>query len=157
MDVRGIFCGLVKAFDCVNHEILSVKLHFYEIQGISEDWFRSCLTNRRQQVEVTSPNSTQNFFPDWGTLKYGVSQGSVLGPLFFIIYTNDLPLRIHSVPEPILFADDTSVIISSRNFEDHCLVPNLVLNLDKTTIMKFTTKNSSHSTWHIGYKEKYAE
>jgi len=89
----------------------------------------------------------------------------------FIIFINDLPLRKNSVLESILFADDTSVIISSRNFRDFCsesnLVPshmikwfaanNLVINLDKTNIMKFIKRNSSQSTLYIGYKEKYLE
>ena len=169
--VGGIFCDLAKAFDCVSHDILLVKLHFYGIRGVSADWFRSYLTNRRQKVEVKSPNTAQNFFSDWGTLKYGVTQGSILGPLLFIIYINDLTLRINSISEPILFADDTTVIISSRHFEDFCSVLNLVLshmikrsaanklvlNLDKTNITKFITNNSSHSALCIGYKEKYIE
>ena len=88
-----------------------------------------------------------------------------------IIYINDLPLRINSVSEPVLFADDTSVIISSRNVEDFCsssnlvlsrtikwfAAVNLVLNLDKIDVMKFITKKLSHPSLHIGYKEKYLE
>ena len=50
----GIFCDLAKVFDCVNHEILLAKLHFYGIQGVYADWFRSYLTNRRQKAEVAS-------------------------------------------------------------------------------------------------------
>jgi hypothetical protein len=89
----------------------------------------------------------------------------------FIIHINDLSMKINYVSETILFADDISVIISSRNFEDFCSVPylvllhmielfaanNFVLNLDKMNTMKFKTRNSDHSTVHIGYKEEYRE
>ena len=92
------------------------------------------------------------------TLKHGVLQRSILWPLLFITYINDLPLRTNSVSEPILFAGDTSIIISSRNFKDFSSVSNLVLShmikwfaannlvlhLDKTNIMKFITKNLPH-------------
>jgi len=74
---------------------------------------------------VKSPNTTKNLFSAWGTLKRGVPQGSILGLLVFITYLNDVPLRINS--EPILFADNSSVTISSRNFKDFCSVSNLVL------------------------------
>ena len=111
------------------------------------------------------------FFCDLGTLKFGFLHGSVLGPLLLILYINDLPRRINSVSEPVLFADDNSVIISSRNFNYFCSVSNLVLSckikwfaannlvlsLDKTNIIKFIKKNSAHSTLHVGCKEKYIE
>jgi hypothetical protein len=57
--VEGIFCDLAKTFDCVNQEMLLAKLHFYGIQGVTADWFRSYLTNRRKKVDVKSPNSTK--------------------------------------------------------------------------------------------------
>jgi hypothetical protein len=119
MHVGGIFCDLA----CVNHELLLAKLHFYSIRGVTADWFKSYLTNRRQKVEIKSRNATQNVFSDWGTLK----QGSILGPLLFILYTNDLHRKINSISKPILFADDTSVIIYNRNLGDFCTVANLVL------------------------------
>jgi len=166
-----VFFDLAKAFDSLNNEMLLAKLHFSGIQGVSEVWFRSYLTNQREKVEVKSPHTAQNFFCNWGTMNYGVPQVSILGPLLFIIYINNLPMRINSVSEPMLFADDTSFKISSRNFEDFSsvtiLVPshmikwfaanNLVPHLDKTNIVKFVKKNESHSALHIGCKEKYIE
>jgi hypothetical protein len=122
------FCDVGKTFDCVNHEIFLAKLHFCGIQGVMAEWFRSYLANRRQKVEINSPSSIHNFFSDWGMLKHGDPEGSILGPLLFIIYISDLPLRIHSLSETILFADDTSVIISNRNFEDFCTISNSVLS-----------------------------
>jgi hypothetical protein len=69
------FCDLVKAFDCVNHDILLAKLRYYRIQGVSEDWYRSNLTNRRQKVEVKSPNTT--FFLWLVYIEKWVPQGSI--------------------------------------------------------------------------------
>jgi len=89
------------------------------------------LTNRRQKVEVNSLSTAQNFFSDWNTWKHGGPQVSVLGPLLFIIliYISDILLSINATSEPTLFVDDTSDIISSRNFKDFCSVSNLILNL----------------------------
>jgi len=99
-----------------------------EFRGVSEDWFRSYLVNCRQRVQVKLPNTAENLLSDWGTMTNGVPQGSILWPLMFVIYTNYLPLRINSVSETILFADNTSVIIAGRNLGDFCSVSNLVLS-----------------------------
>jgi hypothetical protein len=87
------------------------------------------------------------------------------------IHTNDLPLTIRSISKPVVFADDTSIVISSRNFENFCSMSNLflslmikwlaasklVLSLDKTNIRKFVSNDLSHCTLHVGYEEKYIE
>jgi hypothetical protein len=64
MHVREIIYDWEKAFNFVNHKILLAKLHFYGIQGVFEEWFRSYLTSRRQKVEIKSPNKTRNVFCD---------------------------------------------------------------------------------------------
>jgi hypothetical protein len=104
---------------CVNHEILLAKLHSSGIRRVSEYWFRSCLTNGRQKVEVKSvksPNSAQTFNSDKGIVKHRIPWGSILGSILFIIYITGLPLRINSMSKPILFADGTSVLNFKQKF-----------------------------------------
>jgi hypothetical protein len=122
------FCDLAKVFDYMNHEILLVQLQCYEIRHAAEDWLRCCVRNRRQEVEVTSHNSTKNIFSACGILKHGFPQGSIVVSVLFVIYIDDLPLGINSVSESVLFAGDSSVIISSKNVEDFCSMSNLVLS-----------------------------
>ena len=98
----GIFIDLQKAFDTVNHDILLTKLEHYGIRGIALDWFKSYLMDRKQHVSVNGSNSS------YLTVTCGVPQGSVLGPLLFLIYINYLPqssakLVFYS------FADDTNI------------------------------------------------
>jgi hypothetical protein len=72
--VEEIFCDMAKTFDCMNREILLVKLHFSGTGGVGlpENWF--CLSNRRQNVEVKSPNTTKNVSCVWRTLKHGANK-----------------------------------------------------------------------------------
>jgi hypothetical protein len=72
MHIGGIFCDLVKAFDSVNHEILLANLHYYGIQGTVANWFRSCLTNRKQKTEI---KSFEKFSTKCGTVKDAVPRG----------------------------------------------------------------------------------
>ena len=99
----AIFLDLSKAFDTIDHSILLNKLSYYGIQGTSLMWFNSYLTNRYQYVEFNDKHSNLK------EIKTGVPQGSILGPLLFIIYMND----IHTVTDKfnfVLYADDTSMV-----------------------------------------------
>ena len=98
-----IFIDLKKAFDTVNHSILIWKLSHYGITGIANDLFLSYLHDRKQFVKI------ENVKSDMKVTEYGVPQGSVLGPLLFLLYVNDLSSC--SSNSPRLFADDTCLIL----------------------------------------------
>ena len=103
----GVFIDLSKAFDTVNHNILFDKLQHYEIRGLALDWVKSNFYQRSQFVEYNGHRS----LPE--VIRCGVPQGSILGPLFFIIYVNDLCDA--SRLESILFADDTNLFVSEKD------------------------------------------
>ena len=105
------FCILLdfaKAFDTVNHDILLDKLEFYGIRGTALKWFKSYLTDRMQCTEVGNTQSDLKY------VKCGVPQGSILGPLLFLLYINDIVLS-SDVFKFTLFADDTSLFYSHKN------------------------------------------
>ena len=102
-----IFLDFAKAFDTVNHEILLKKLDHYGVSGISHNLLKSYLSNRSQQTEINGVLS------DSGVIKHGVPQGSVLGPLLFLIYINDIR-ESSEVLKFFLFADDTTVFYSDK-------------------------------------------
>jgi len=108
--VLGIFIDFSKAFDTVNHQILFRKLEHYGIRGVALKWVKSYLSNRYQFVQYNGVNSER-----YG-ITCGVPQGSILGPLFFLLYINDLANVCNKVLS-ILFADDTNLFLAGKDID----------------------------------------
>ena len=112
----GVFIDLKKAFDTVDHKILLDKLNYYGSQ-----WFSSYLTNRTQTTEIYSYMSGKE------VISYGVPQGSVLEPLLFLLYVNDIQYYSRKL-KFFLFADDTNVLFSHENLKTLELILNIKFN-----------------------------
>ena len=122
LEVRAVFCDISKAFDRVLHKGLLFKLKRAGINGLLLDWLTNYLTERKQRVVI--PGGTS----DWEFIKAGVPQGSILGPLLFLLYINDIVTDIHSGVR--LFAADTSLYIIVNDPTD----ATEQLNIDLETI-----------------------
>ena len=120
-----------KAFDMVDHNLILRKLYFYGIRGAAHDWFRSYLSDRKQYVSLNGASSKV------GNLEYGVPQGSILGPLIFIIFINDLP-NIFPGAHFILYADDANIIVTGKTHKEIEEVINQVI-LKLTTWVKLNS------------------
>ena len=140
----GVFLDLSKAFDTIDHQILFGKLEHYGIRGLALEWIKSYFSCRQQFVQFNSTCSSKQ------TIKCGVPQGSILGPLFFILYINDLP-HASQLTQPLLFADDTSIFYSHsdpkrvqsvlndelRNYDMWLKCNKLSVNIKKTNYVIF--------------------
>ena len=144
----GIFCDLHKAFDCINHAILLQKMKFYGVSGKLYNLIKSYVDGRYQKVVLSHNKGT------WEKIRQGVPQGSILGPILFLIYICDLPNPASTGTKILLYADDASITVTSPNLETfETKIDNifgdinnwfkanqLILNYNKTNYLQFTTK-----------------
>ena len=150
MHTIGIFIDLKKAFDTINHDLLIKKMEHFGIRGIANDWLKSYLSNRKQFANYNGTNS------DLYDIECGVPQGSILGPLLFILYINDIS-NVSKILRLILFADDTNLFATGHDLELLCneinnelcilsewfKINRLSLNVKKTNYMLFSKKAKS--------------
>ena len=143
----AIFLDLSKAFDLINHEILLSKLPYFGIRGTPLNWFKEYLSNRLQYTTYKSCDSSLS------KIIYGIPQGSILGPILFLLYINDL-CKVSSFLECVLFADDTTLIASHCNFDlliaytntelckisDWFIANELIVNYSKCNVLYFRKK-----------------
>ena len=146
----SVFLDLSKAFDTLDPKILLAKLERYGMRGIVHNWFNSYLTNRQLRVKCQASSESTNKYSDLYHVKFGAPQGSCLGPLLFLLFTNDLYQNIEHC-SAILFADDTTIYKSHRNvrylkwcieedlrtISDWFKANKLTLNLSKTVYIFF--------------------
>ena len=118
LNVDCIYLGFSKTFDCISHSELITKLYAYGVDVFSITWIKNFLTDRKQRVKINGVCS------DWLPCLSGVPQGSVLGPLLFVLFTNDLPdIIFHAKIK--MYADDVKIYLYVFNLASHALLQDL--------------------------------
>ncbi|MCG7879038.1 MAG: reverse transcriptase family protein [Candidatus Thiodiazotropha endolucinida] len=144
--IGAVMVDFKKAFDLVDHAVLLKKLKHYRLSSTTISWFSSYLNNRRQKVSLHNAMSKDAIITD------GVLQGSILGPLLFLLFINDLPLYTES-SNTDMYADDTTLYVCAKSHEDiqsslqmaldslakWCTCNGMIINTTKTKAMLITT------------------
>ena len=146
-----VFLDLKKAFDTVDHAILLSKLDAYGFESDTCNWFKSYLTERNQKCSVNGHFSSPR------SLACGIPQGTILGPLLFLLYINDLPNCLeHS--QPRMYADDTHLTFASNNVTDlNTYLNHDLANVNKWLIVNKLTLNQSKTEFMlIGSRQRLA-
>ena len=155
----AVFLDLSKAFDTLNHDLLLHKMERYGIMGVTLEWFRSYLHDRRIRVKCKPTSTGQLITSDEYPVEYGVPQGSCLGPLLFLIFCNDLRLNLEYL-HTVQFADDTTLTMGHqnhmylkycietdlKNMQDWFNANKLTLNLSKSNYMTFLLHSNMRKT-----------
>jgi hypothetical protein len=152
----AICFDLSMAFDRVNHAVLLEKLSAYGVHGRNLNWFRSYLSDRKQKTIIISSDGNSHH-SSWESVHSGVPQGSVLGPLLFLVYMNDLAPNISS--EIVQFADDTTAVVKNKSLVEvpgsiekilnemtfWCENNFMKLNPSKMNVIRFKSKKINHN------------
>ena len=152
-----ILIDLQKAFDTVHHDTLLTKMDVLGVRGLSLDWFRNYLLNRKQYVSIGSAVSNVK------TTVIGLPQGSIISPILFLLYINDIPKS--SSMKTLLFADDSTFTISDKiplsilnSLDDQlnriktwCISNKLTINAGKTELIKFSNSKNEMLNFEITF------
>ena len=151
--IAAVFIDFSKAFDSIEHSLMLTKLQSIGVNNKALDWFKDYLTNRRQRVVVDGHVSS------WSLVQQGVPQGSLLGPLLFSIYTNDMPSCVSTssinmyADDTALYASDSNAIVAAKRVTDDlsaihswCKDNHLLINQTKTLAMFLSRNNTKQRT-----------